>query len=81
MFLVLRILRGFTGLVAGSIFCQLFLVAFGQDESLSSMGITSRVLLALAFIGFFIGLRIYINKKYTQGHGKPHPALGGFWGL
>lgn len=80
LFNLLRIARGFCGLIFALQIIQLLPVftwtAQPQAVTGNMLGLlTVKVMSLIIFCGLFFGLRWLINSLHTRSHGVPHPAL------
>jgi len=83
MYLILRIIRGFIGLSAGS---QFFGVIRGIDTLSSSNDeaiilFIIKLILLVIFVSLFIGTGKLINYLYNKKYSTNHPALKTLWSL
>ena len=86
MYLLLRIIRGIVGAIAGWQVIGLLPVA-GWVQNLGA--VTSamwaifvlKLVLLLVFGGLFFALRLLINRLHVRFQGSPHPALVKRWSL
>lgn len=86
MYLVLRIVRGIFGAIAGwQVIGMLPVTGWLQNLGAvtSSMWavLALKLVLLLLFCSLFFGMRLLINRLHIRLQGSPHPALVKTWSL
>lgn len=86
MFGLLRLVRGFCGLLFGMQIVGLFpVLTWLQQPDAVAGGMMAHVFIKVVFLfvfgALFVGLRNLINRLHTKRHGTPHPSLVRKWAL
>lgn len=86
MFVLLRIVRGFFGMVAAlqifGLIPVLGWISSPDDITGNMMAILTIKFIVLMVAGaVFFGMRLLINSIYKKKHGSPHPSLASKWAL
>ena len=80
LFNILRIIRGFCGLIFALQIIQLLPIITWTTQSQAVTGnmlalLTFKVIALIISCGLFFGLRWLINHLHVRRHGAPHPIL------